>query len=176
MIAPPSTAPFLAATALLGAAGAAKMARPGDTATALRYAGLPATRGRVRAGAALELVLAIAAVALPGLATGLAVAASYAAFTAFVVVAARKGWPIASCGCFGRPGTPPMPAHAVLDGAAALASFWWAADHPTSVAATFTGSPPYAAALGLLTAAIAVLAYVAFTDPLGAARRAGGRE
>ena len=42
----------------------------------------------------------------------------YAGFTAFVVIALRRGGVLSSCGCFGRADTPPTRAHALVTGAA----------------------------------------------------------
>ena len=47
----------------------------------------------------------------------LLVAASYAAFTAFVLLARSRGGVLASCGCFGRADTPPTTTHVVVTAA-----------------------------------------------------------
>ncbi|HEX8972392.1 MauE/DoxX family redox-associated membrane protein, partial [Oryzihumus sp.] len=96
---------------------------------ALRSVGLPigATIGRAsattRALAAAEVVLGIAAIARPAALTAGLVAVAYLAFTGFVGLALARGGVIASCGCFGKPDTPPTRAHllvtALLAGAAA---------------------------------------------------------
>jgi hypothetical protein len=178
---PATAAPFLAATVLLGAAGVAKAARPGDTANALRAAGLSA-RPRpvlVRVGAAGEVVLAIAAILVPGPLTGALVAAVYGGFAVFVVVALRRGWALSSCGCFGRPDTPPTPAHAVLNLGAAASAVWWAAAWGTTTGGSglarlgqlFGHEPWHGAPLALLVAVLSGLAYLIWTDPLPAAHR-----
>jgi hypothetical protein len=172
---PPVTAPYLAAAVLLGAAGIAKVARPADTATALRAAGLPAGPALVRIGAAAEVSVAAAALAEPGPFTGGLVAAAYAAFAVFVVVALRRGWALASCGCFGRPDTPPRRAHAVLNAAAAAGALWWAAAWPGGdgsgrLARLFFHQPWHGGPLALITVVVVGLAYLVWTDPLSAAR------
>jgi hypothetical protein len=166
MSAPAITAPFLAATFLLGAAGVAKLARPDDTARALHAVGLPFGRTAVRLGAAAELLVAVAAVALPGPWTGGLVAVSYGAFGVFVLLALRRGWPLASCGCFGRPDTRPTTAHAVLNLTAAAVAVWWAAVVQGPLGAAIRHEPWGGGPLLLVTAVIAGLAYLAWTNPL----------
>jgi hypothetical protein len=170
VILPPITAPYLAATVLLGVAGIAKAVRPADTATALRTA--PAL---VRTGAVAEIGVAVAALVVPGPGTGALVAASYTAFAVFVVVALRRGWPLSSCGCFGRPDTPPTVAHAALNAAAAAAAVWWAAawrggEWVSRLGRLFFHEPWHGGPLALLTVVLAGLAYLVWTDPLPAAR------
>lgn len=180
---PATAAPFLAATALLGAAGVAKTVRPGDTANALRTAGLSSRRlpALVRAGAAAEVVLAVAAIAVPGALTGALVAAVYAGFAVFIVLALRRGWSLSSCGCFGRPDTPPTPAHAALNAGAAVSAGWWAATWGAAslsagkgvehLGRLFVHEPWHGAPLGLLVVVLSGLAYLIWTDPLPAAHR-----
>ncbi|QIM21481.1 hypothetical protein G7075_10650 [Phycicoccus sp. HDW14] len=112
--------PFLAAATLLVLAGAPKVLRPGDLVRALRSTGLPAPAAGVRAFAALEVVVGVAAVVAPSQVTGALVAVLYAGFTAFVVRALAHGGVLSSCGCFGKADTPPTRVHAALTGLAAL--------------------------------------------------------
>ncbi|MFZ0251289.1 MAG: MauE/DoxX family redox-associated membrane protein [Acidimicrobiales bacterium] len=123
---------YLVAAGLLCVAGAAKVLRPDDTARAMATllpgpppAGL--MRWLVRAGAMAEAALGAAAIALPRPATAALVALSYAAFFGVVVYARLRGRPLATCGCFGRPDTPPTALHLVIDvvlaGAAAAVAF-----------------------------------------------------
>ena len=168
-LAPLATSPFLAATALLAAAGAAKLARPDDTARALQAAGLPHHRLMVRAGAGLEMAVAVSALAAPGPVTGALVALSYAAFSAFVALALVRNWPLASCGCFGRPDSKPTWAHVAVDlGATAAAASWAAAGVPPW--GSLLSSSPWHGAPLLLTAVVtAGLAYLVWTNPLAKA-------
>ncbi len=159
-------APFLAAVAVLAAAGVAKLRRPDYTARALQAAGWRVGRRAVRAGATAEMVVAVAAVAFPGAVTGALVAATYAAFTGFVTLALRRGWALSSCGCFGRPDSRPTYLHAALNLAAAAAAAWWAADPPSRLGAVFSSSPWSGAPLVLVSAVIAGLAYLVWTNPL----------
>jgi hypothetical protein len=110
---------YLIAAGLLVVAGVAKVLRPDDSARALAaLAGtfaLRRVRLVVRAGALAEAVLGVTALVLPRSVTAALVALSYAAFGAVVVTARRRGGPLATCGCFARPDTPPTTVHVVLD-------------------------------------------------------------
>jgi hypothetical protein len=173
---PPVTAPYLAAITLLGAAGVAKAVRPAETANALAGAGLSIGRTWVRVGAVLEAILAVAAWVIPGPVTGGVVAAAYALFAAFIVVALQQGWALTSCGCFGRPDSPPTLAHAALNIGAAACAVWWAAAWPAGygfshLVRLFSHQPWHGGPLVFLSAVVAGLAYLVWTDPLPAARR-----
>ena len=114
--------PFLAAAALLVLAGAAKVLDPSSTVRALRSLGLPHGRLLVRAGAAVEAGVGVAALTTGGRPAALAVAASYLLFTAVVVRGLVRGGVLASCGCFGKADTPPTRTHvAVTAGFAVVA-------------------------------------------------------
>jgi hypothetical protein len=172
---PPVTAPYLAAVALLGAAGVAKAFRPGETANALSGAGLPIGPAWVRVGGAAEAGLAVVALLVPGVVTGGLVAVTYALFAAFIGVALRRGWALRSCGCFGRPDSPPTIAHAVLDAGAAASAVWWAAAWPAGygfghLARLFFHQLWHGGPLLLLCAVVTGLAYLVWTDPMPAAR------
>ncbi|HEX6392522.1 MAG TPA: MauE/DoxX family redox-associated membrane protein [Acidimicrobiales bacterium] len=171
MTAPAITAPYLAEVVLLGTAGLAKIARPDTTVRALHVARIPASRNAVRAGAACELAVALAALALPGAMTGAIVALSYAAFTVFVAGALRRRWPLSSCGCFGKPDSPPTITHAALNAGAVLCGVWWSASGPRSLASVFSGQPWQGVPLALVTVVVILLAYVVWTNPLPTARR-----
>jgi hypothetical protein len=111
-----------------------KALRPVDTANALVAVGarfprvLPA-RFAVRAGGVVEAAIGATALLVGGPVLCALVAASYLAFTGFVVLALHAGAPISSCGCFGKVDTPPHAVHVVLDLAFA----------GVAVAAAFTG-------------------------------------
>jgi Methylamine utilisation protein MauE len=119
---PVLTAVVGAAALLLLAAGAAKVADPSRTAGALA-AVAGAIRGRptpvapaaVRAGALAEAALGAATLVVGGRALSALVGLSYAGFAAFVAAARRTGAPVGTCGCFGRPDTPPRPLHVAVD-------------------------------------------------------------
>jgi hypothetical protein len=119
-------APYLAAALLLVVAGVAKALDPLSLVRALRSAGLavraPLLSRFVRVAAVLEAVVGGVAIVSPSRTAALAVAASYAGFTLFVLQALRTGSPLASCGCFGKADTPPTRLHAIVTGALALAA------------------------------------------------------
>jgi hypothetical protein len=114
--------PFLAASGLLVLAGVPKLKDPMPLVRALRSARLPASRGLVRALAVVEVVVGVSAVVHPGRLTGTAVSASYLVFTAFVALTLRRGGVLGSCGCFGRPDTPPTVVHLAVTAAFAAAA------------------------------------------------------
>jgi hypothetical protein len=114
--------PFLAASALLVLAGVPKLKDPMPLVRALRSARLPASRGLVRALAVVEVVVGLSAVVHPGRLTGTGVTASYLAFTGFVALTLRRGGVLGSCGCFGRPDTPPTLAHLAVTALLAASS------------------------------------------------------
>lgn len=141
--------PVHAAAALLVLAGAQKVLDPMPLVRATRSVGLRVPRQVVRAGAAAELALGATVLVDGSRWSALAVAASYAGFTAFVLVAlARKGV-LASCGCFGRADTPPTVLHAVVTGGLSLAAL-------TGV----PGPVPLTAVAVVTTAAVAVTGYL----------------
>jgi hypothetical protein len=164
--APPITAPFLAATLVLGGAGIAKVGRPADTARALQAAGWRVSWNTVRLGALAELVIAAAALIAPGTVTGSLVAASYAGFASFVVAALWWDWPLSSCGCFGRPDSKPSYQHAALNLGACAVAAWWAATAPGRLGPLFVHQPWHGGPLALVTLVIASLAYLVWTNPL----------
>src|SRR5690242_16177970 len=158
-------APYLAAALLLVVAGVAKALDPLALVRALRAAGLhvraPLLARFVRAAAAVEAVVGGVAVVSPSRTAALAVAASYAGFTLFVLQALRSGSPLASCGCFGKADTPPTRLHAVITGALA------------AVALVAAGRPGLEHGFGLtvVTCVLAYLTYLALAVlPLTAAK------
>ncbi|WP_432545534.1 MauE/DoxX family redox-associated membrane protein [Kineococcus sp. SYSU DK004] len=114
----PLTVPLLVGAALLVVAGVAKVRRPRSTAQALRTQSLPSGTALVRLLGAAELL--VVALALSGSPAGAwALAAAYAGFTAFVVLALVRRRPLSSCGCFGAADVPPTAAHVAVTGALA---------------------------------------------------------
>lgn len=107
--------PFAAACCLLVLAGGYKLARPAPTAGALRAVRWPSGLRLVRTLGAGELVLGATAVVSGNAALAALLAAAYATFAAFVVVALRSGSAIQSCGCFGETDTPPSALHVVTN-------------------------------------------------------------
>lgn len=170
---PPPTAVYLGSSLLLGAAGLAKLRRPDETARALAAAGLKGSRRAVRALAAAEAAVCAGALVDPGALTGSLVALCYLAFAGFVAAAIRAGWPLSSCGCFAKPDTAPGPVHLVLDcGAAAFALWWtaWCATTRSAPEVLSAGHPARTAYLSLVSAVVALLGYLVWTDPARAVR------
>lgn len=112
---PALSVPALVAAGLLTLAGAQKVLDPTMTVGALRAMRLPVSTLLVRIGAGAELALGVAAVGIGGVALWSVVALSYLAFSAFVVVALRRGAMIGSCGCFGREDTLPHITHVIVN-------------------------------------------------------------
>jgi hypothetical protein len=165
----PAAGVYLAAVVLLGLAGAAKVRHPGDTALALRTAGLPAGRWTVRLAAGAEVALAVAAAAAPGPIPAVVVALSYLAFAAFVAAALVRRWPLASCGCLGRADTAPTAGHVAVNLGAAAAAAAWAVTGRSGPARLLAHR--HGLALGVATVALTVVALVLLTDPLAQSAR-----
>lgn len=109
------TVPYGIAVVLLLAAGIAKVRDPRDTAGALARSGLVVPGSVVRAGAAFEVGLAVAALAAGTRTAAAVVALSYVVFTGFVAQALARRVPVGSCGCFGRVETPPSVWHILVN-------------------------------------------------------------
>lgn len=147
----------LAAAGLLVVAGLPKVLDPGDLVRALRSTRLRVNPLLVRGFALAEVLSGAAAILLPSRPAFAAVALLHAGFTAFVLLALRRGGVVASCGCFGTADTPPTRAHAGATGLLALAAAgvaiapppepWWAA------------GPAAATVTALLAGLIAFLAW-----------------
>jgi len=119
--------PYLIAAGLLCSAGVAKAIRPGDTARAMATllpgpTSLHLMQRIVRVGALAEAAVGAAAIVFPRPATASVVALSYVGFFGVVALARRRGGPLATCGCFGRPDTPPTALHLIVDLALAAAA------------------------------------------------------
>jgi hypothetical protein len=150
--------PFAAAAVLLGVAGVPKVRDPGDLVRAVRSVGMPFGRTAVRAFAVAEVLVAAAALVVPGRLSAALLATMYAGFTAFVVVALRRGGVLSSCGCFGRADTPPTWAHALATGGAAAVAVLVALDPP----GPDPWSPVTAAGAGAVVGFLALVALVGF--------------
>lgn len=149
--------PYLAAAVLLVLAGVPKLADPMPLVRALRSVQLPASRSVVRAVAAVEVVVGVAALLAPGRLTAAAVALSYLTFSAFVAFVLRRGGVLGSCGCFGKPDTPPTVAHLAVTLLLAVSAAALAVSPPQeSVWSPFTGE------LVVLVGFAALLAWLAY--------------
>ena len=168
--------PFLASAALLVVAGAGKLRKPLPLARALRLAGLPVTVAAVRVGAAVELVIGVAAILAGSAVAAAAVATSYAVFTGFVLIGLRRGSALSSCGCFGTADTPPTRTHVAVTGAAALVAGAVAVRPLGPLPEVLSGAPGLGVPLLASTAAVAVTAYLALAVlPLLTAARTAPR-
>ena len=150
---------YLAAAGLLVAAGLPKLRDPLPLVRALRSTGLPGTRGLVRVLAAGEVALGVGAVLLPVRVTAVLLAVAYAVFTAFVVLALRRGGVLGSCGCFGRPDTPPTATHVVLTAVTAAACAASALD-PVGTLAGWTATPLHGGAVAGYALLLGALGYL----------------
>lgn len=144
--------PFFACCLLLAAAGLIKCARPGTTVLALRSVGIRVPGWLVRVGGGAESALGLAAL-LAGGGLAIAVAASYAAFAGFVLIALRRGGVVSSCGCFGKADTPPTVTHIAVNAAAATACLGYglgaAAGLPTVASVQPLGGVPLLLLVGV---------------------------
>jgi hypothetical protein len=161
---PALTAPALVAALLLALAGAQKLIDPTMTVGALRALRLPSSPALVRLGSALELALAVSALAIGGAALWWAVAASYLAFAGFVVAALRRGTMIGSCGCFGREDTPPHWTHVLLNVALAIVAGLTAVRSPGSPFEAMADEPGEAVLVVALSVVALYLLYAAFVE------------
>jgi hypothetical protein len=158
---PALVVPYAAAAVLLAVAGVPKVRDPGDLVRAVRSVGMPFGHTTVRVFAVGEVVVAVAALAAPTRVTAGLLAVMYAGFTAFVVIALRRGGVLSSCGCFGKADTPPTRAHALVTGAASVVALLVALDPPGAGA----WSPPAGfgalamLGLGALVALVGFLAW-----------------
>jgi hypothetical protein len=153
--------PFAAFAVLLAVAGVAKAYRPLSTVRALRSVRLPGSSALVRLLGAGEAILGVIALVVAGPLPGALVALSYAGFAAFVLYARARGGSISSCGCFGKPDTPPTAAHVAVNAGAALiaaAAAAWPSRSPVGELARSPGTGVPLVALILVTAVLAFLA------------------
>ena len=122
------------------------------------------------------MVLAAAALLAPGARTGGLVRGGLHRLRRIRGARLNQGWALSSCGCFGRPDTPPTVLHAVLNVGAAVSAVWWAAawgegDGFHRLGHLLVHEPWHGAPLVLLIAVLAGLAYLIWTNPVPAARR-----
>ena len=152
--------PYLASAALLAVAGGAKLRDPLALVRALRSVGIAAPHLLVRAVATAELVLGLAAIGSGSRAAAAGVAVSYAVFTAFVLLALRRGGVLASCGCFGKADTPPTRTHVAVTGALAAVAGGVAVRPVGALPDLLREQPGTGLPLLLTSAVVAVTAYL----------------
>lgn len=157
------TGPAAVAAGVLVVAGVAKALRPGDTARALRAAGVSGGAARVRTGALAEAALGAWALGWAHPVAMVLVASSYTAFTAFLMWAMARSLPISSCGCFGEPDVPPTKVHVGVDVAAGIAAAGAAISKAPSVAMVLGDQPWAGVPFALLVALGVALTILALT-------------
>jgi len=118
----------------------------------------------VRAVAAVESMIGVGAALKGGPILAGAVSASYGLFAIFVTAALVRGWPLASCGCFGEPDSPPTILHVVIDAAFGAGALAAAAAGGASPLALTARRPGWGLAMVSLATAVAGLAYLALTS------------
>jgi hypothetical protein len=89
---------------------------------------------------------------------------SYVAFAGFVVYARARSGSVSSCGCFGKPDTPPTVAHIVVNAGAALVAAGAAAWPAGSPLHELAQSPAAGVPLALLIVVTTGLAYLALAE------------
>jgi hypothetical protein len=173
---------YMVACGLLVLAGVAKALRPGDTARALaelagarpgRRLGADRLAPVVRALAALEALVGVAALVEPRRPVAALVLLSYLAFAGFVCYARIRGGSLATCGCFGSPDTPPTLVHAAVDLALAAGAAGVVVWPGTSLLDLLGGQPFDGVPLLAASAVTGGLAYAVISPlaRLGALRR-----
>ena len=156
--------PFAAFALLLAIAGTAKAFKPLPTTRALRQAGLPSDPRLVRLLGAGEAVLAVVALLVAGPIPATLIALSYASFAAFIGYAKARGIAISSCGCFGKPDTPPTTAHLLVNAGAAAVALIAAAGPGRSPLGQLARSPGAGVPLAMLILLTAALGYLALAE------------
>lgn len=156
--------PFAAACVLLVVAGVYKLARPAATAGALAGVGWPSRLTAVRLLGVGELVLGATALVTSHRALAAVVAAAYASFALFVLVALLTGTPLQSCGCFGETTTPPSMIHVLTNLAFVGVAGAVAIGGLPSLADVLADQPWAGVPFVLLVAVTVQLVYVLLTD------------
>ena len=109
---------FFIAAALLVISGGSKLIDPAPTRGALAAADLPSGAWTAPLLGVVEIAAGVSGTVLGGWAS-VAVGLVYLGFTGFVAVALIRRLPVQSCGCFGRPDTPPTWGHMAFNVASA---------------------------------------------------------
>ena len=152
--------PYLAAAALLVLAGGAKLLDPQPLMRALRSVGPRTPAWLVGVGAALGVCLGLTAALTGSRVAAVGVALSYAAFTAFVLVALARGGVLASCGCFGKADTPPTRTHVAVTATLAVVAGAVAVRPLPALSELLATSPGLGLPLLLASTAVAVTSYL----------------
>ena len=156
----PASAPVLAAALLLIIAGLGKVRRPSYTVGAIKSVGVRVKARSVLLLGFVEMAIGVSAFVGSGPAPSALIGLSYLGFTTFLVLALRKGGAVSSCGCLGRPDTPPTRTHALVTAALAVAALATAASGGVDVRDLAWSTTD--AALLAFTAMVTWLAWLAF--------------
>ena len=108
---------------LLLVTGVSKAMRPHDTASAVRQLGLPATSLLIRLLAVGEIGVGVWVVATMSTVSLAAQSLLYGVFAVWTWAAIRSDTPLATCGCLGRPDTPPYGGHLAINVIGVVVSF-----------------------------------------------------
>jgi hypothetical protein len=164
--------PLFAAALLMALAGAFKLTRPDATRVALRTASLPSGVLEVRALGAVEVLGALAVVALGGRLAGAIVLVAYLGFAGFAAHLANRSRRSVPCGCFGSSSAPVGRLHVIVNlllavvGAVSIAA-------PTSGISSVVNTPMAGApfvAFTLLLTWLLLVALTALPEVLAASR------
>jgi hypothetical protein len=152
--------PYLAAAALLVAAGVEKVRKPHYTLEAFTALHLPSSFRAIRALGVVECLAGGAAIVTTAASTAgqqaaaALVAILYVALAAVVVRLLVSGTSVRSCGCLGAADTPPSYTHVAVNLACAVSAALYAID-PVGLSRA-SGGEPFAFAFALLAAVVAV--------------------
>ena len=154
---------FWAVCLVLVGSGVSKITDPRPFQTALIALGPPVvggveTRWPARSIGAIEVLLGLAGLSVGGSLAAAAVAATYAAFTAVVLLARRRG--LDSCGCFGARSGRPSTQHAVINAASTVVALGAAATSADGVADGLAGRPGVVNVVVVLLVLVAAVAIV----------------
>jgi hypothetical protein len=156
--------PFFAACGLLIVTGVAKVRQPHATNVATNAAlGVAIGSAGARALGAMEIVLALAALAIGG-PTAFAVALLFAAF-AFTALRLRQRAPNTACGCIGDRSGNVGVAHVASSAAAVVAALIYAIGDGGGIVSVLGDQPFGGAPYLALTACCVALVALFLTDP-----------
>jgi len=158
---PTLAGPLLVGAALLLVGGVGKLVRPDNLARAFHAAHVRLGVRGIRALAAIEVLVAVAAIVTGGWLPAALVSVSYAGFAGFVATALARGWALSSCGCFGTPDSPPTPVHVAIDVLLAVGGGAAAVHGGAAPLALVRSRPGWGAAMVSASAVLVGLAYLA---------------
>ena len=160
----PITTCFVFGAALvLFAAGAAKVARPTPTVTAIRNVGVDVSPYIVTAMAVAEMGIGVVVLLWGAWPSLVALGLAYAGFAAFTALALARPGREVSCGCFGARSTPVHPAHVIVNVAVFVVALVAAGEPPGSIDTVVRSHPGLGGALVVSAVAVGLALYLALT-------------